>query len=47
MNEEEVLTPVVESTQLGGSVGDTSIWTLLVEADPVVQGVMLLLAVSR
>ena len=46
MNEDEMVAPVVDSTQLSGSVGDMSIWSLLIEADPVVQGVMLLLAVS-
>ena len=43
---DEMVTPVVESVQLEGSVGDLSIWTLLVEADPVVQLVMLLLALA-
>jgi len=46
MNEDEMVAPVVDSTQLSGSVGDMSIWSLLIEADPVVQGVMLLLALS-
>ena len=46
MNEDEMVAPVVDSTQLSGSVGDMSIWSLLIEADPVVQGVMLLLVVS-
>jgi len=46
MNEDEMAAPIVSSTQLSGSVGDMSIWSLLVDADPVVQFVMVLLVAA-
>jgi biopolymer transport protein TolQ len=46
MNEDDIIAPVVDSTQLEGSLGDMSIWSLLVDADPVVQIVMLILVAA-
>lgn len=46
MNEDEFVAPVVDSTQLSGSIGDMSIWSLMVDADPIVQAVLVLLAVA-
>jgi biopolymer transport protein TolQ len=46
MNEDEMAASIVSSTQLSGTVEGMSIWSLLVEADPVVQFVMVLLVAA-
>ncbi|TDI59931.1 MAG: protein TolQ [Alphaproteobacteria bacterium] len=46
MNEDDIIAPLVDSTQLEGSFGDMSIWSLLIEADPVVQIVLLILVAA-
>ena len=46
MNEDEMMAPVVETSQLDGTVSDLSIWNLLIEADIVVQIVMGMLLIA-
>ena len=43
---DETLTNLIETTDLGGSAPDLSIWGLIIQADIIVQAVMLLLLIA-